>query len=161
MSEVLANNTVEVEGRQLEIVTNIANTQVISPDYFSVMRIPLISGRALDERDLNFFFSSGRRNTRFDCDWSSDVCSSDLPASACLPQSTKPREEHMTDTVERKTLTPEHLLDVYRTMRTIREFEERVHAEFATGEIPGFVHRSEERRVGKSVDLGGRRIIKK
>ena len=25
-------------------------------------------------------------------------------------------------------------------MRTIREFEERVHLEFATGEIPGFVH---------------------
>ncbi|HZJ52369.1 MAG TPA: thiamine pyrophosphate-dependent dehydrogenase E1 component subunit alpha [Actinomycetota bacterium] len=25
-------------------------------------------------------------------------------------------------------------------MRTIREFEERVHTEFATGEIPGFVH---------------------
>src|SRR2546427_10939270 len=25
-----------------------------------------------------FFFSSRRRNTRFDCDWSSDVCSSDL-----------------------------------------------------------------------------------
>ena len=46
----------------------------------------------------------------------------------------------MTDTVERKALTREHLLDVYRTMRTIREFEERVHAEFATGEIPGFVH---------------------
>jgi pyruvate dehydrogenase E1 component alpha subunit len=32
------------------------------------------------------------------------------------------------------------LLDAYRTMRTIREFEERLHAEFATGEIPGFVH---------------------
>ena len=46
----------------------------------------------------------------------------------------------MTDTVERKALTREHLLDVYRMMRTIREFEERVHAEFATGEIPGFVH---------------------
>src|SRR5256886_11882792 len=28
-----------------------------------------------------FFFSSRRRHTRFDCDWSSDVCSSDL--SAC------------------------------------------------------------------------------
>src|SRR2546427_6808671 len=27
-----------------------------------------------------FFFSSRRRHTRFDCDWSSDVCSSDLPA---------------------------------------------------------------------------------
>src|SRR3989475_12609217 len=27
-----------------------------------------------------FFFSSRRRHTRFDCDWSSDVCSSDLKA---------------------------------------------------------------------------------
>src|SRR2546427_3111533 len=29
-----------------------------------------------------FFFSSRRRHTRFDCDWSSDVCSSDLKAAA-------------------------------------------------------------------------------
>src|SRR2546427_10964285 len=28
-----------------------------------------------------FFFSSRRRHTRFDCDWSSDVCSSDLDDS--------------------------------------------------------------------------------
>src|SRR2546430_17214902 len=28
-----------------------------------------------------FFFSSRRRHTRFDCDWSSDVCSSDLPTA--------------------------------------------------------------------------------
>src|SRR2546430_6530932 len=28
-----------------------------------------------------FFFSSRRRHTRFDCDWSSDVCSSDLGKS--------------------------------------------------------------------------------
>jgi TPP-dependent pyruvate/acetoin dehydrogenase alpha subunit len=34
----------------------------------------------------------------------------------------------------------EQLLEAYRTMRTIREFEERLHVEFATGEIPGFVH---------------------
>src|SRR5690606_41083282 len=27
---------------------------------------------------LVFFFSSRRRHTRFSCDWSSDVCSSDL-----------------------------------------------------------------------------------
>src|SRR5688572_32612651 len=27
------------------------------------------------------FFSSRRRHTRFDCDWSSDVCSSDLVAA--------------------------------------------------------------------------------
>src|SRR2546427_9468991 len=32
---------------------------------------------ALD-RDRKFFFSSRRRHTKFDCDWSSDVCSSDL-----------------------------------------------------------------------------------
>src|SRR2546430_5376253 len=32
-----------------------------------------------------FFFSSRRRHTRFDCDWSSDVCSSDLiPRGASL-----------------------------------------------------------------------------
>src|SRR2546430_2827630 len=29
-------------------------------------------------RVVFFFFSSRRRHTRFDCDWSSDVCSSDL-----------------------------------------------------------------------------------
>jgi acetoin:2,6-dichlorophenolindophenol oxidoreductase subunit alpha len=37
-------------------------------------------------------------------------------------------------------LTKEQLLEAYRVMRTIREFEERLHREFATGEIPGFVH---------------------
>src|SRR5256886_7742527 len=31
-----------------------------------------------DHIAFNFFFSSRRRHTRFDCDWSSDVCSSDL-----------------------------------------------------------------------------------
>ena len=37
-------------------------------------------------------------------------------------------------------LTKEQLIEAYRVMRTIRDFEERVHTEFATGEIPGFVH---------------------
>ncbi|MBP5059969.1 thiamine pyrophosphate-dependent dehydrogenase E1 component subunit alpha [Pseudomonas chlororaphis] len=37
-------------------------------------------------------------------------------------------------------LTTEQLLHAYRVMRTIRAFEERLHMEFATGEIPGFVH---------------------
>jgi acetoin:2,6-dichlorophenolindophenol oxidoreductase subunit alpha len=37
-------------------------------------------------------------------------------------------------------LTSDQLRDAYRVMRTIREFEERLHREFATGEIPGFVH---------------------
>src|SRR2546430_812716 len=31
---------------------------------------------------LFFFFSSRRRHTIFDCDWSSDVCSSDLEISS-------------------------------------------------------------------------------
>src|SRR2546427_11253135 len=44
-----------------------------------------------------FFFSSRRRHTRFDCDWSSDVCSSDLrgrrndrEAPRTLPESPLP-----------------------------------------------------------------------
>src|SRR2546430_4230478 len=40
-----------------------------------------------------FFFSSRRRHTRFDCDWSSDVCSSDLvPGGRWLrPARARPR----------------------------------------------------------------------
>src|SRR5574337_296565 len=37
-------------------------------------------------------------------------------------------------------LNKEQLLAAYRTMRTIREFEERLHVDFARGDIPGFVH---------------------
>ncbi len=46
----------------------------------------------------------------------------------------------MTEVAGSTELSKEQLLDAYRTMKTIREFEERVHTEFATGEIPGFVH---------------------
>src|SRR5256886_6204516 len=35
---------------------------------------------------LVFFFSSRRRHTRFDCDWSSDVCSSDLSVGINIPE---------------------------------------------------------------------------
>ena len=37
-------------------------------------------------------------------------------------------------------LSRDELLKIYQTMRTIREFEERVHVEFSRGDIPGFVH---------------------
>jgi len=37
-------------------------------------------------------------------------------------------------------LGKEDLLDAYRTMKTIREFEDRLHVDFARGDIPGFVH---------------------
>src|SRR2546430_10958393 len=40
----------------------------------------VISG-VIHLRRFFFFFSSRRRHTRFDCDWSSDVCSSDLQAT--------------------------------------------------------------------------------
>src|SRR5260370_112079 len=36
---------------------------------------------------LFFFFSSRRRHTRFKCDWSSDVCSSDLVEEVVVPAS--------------------------------------------------------------------------
>src|SRR5688572_33272135 len=51
-----------------------------------------------------FFFSSRRRHTRFDCDWSSDVCSSDLGAGRPLrctsqrPASTAARSAFMSST---------------------------------------------------------------
>src|SRR5688572_32270779 len=43
-----------------------------------------------------FFFSSRRRHTRFDCDWSSDVCSSDL-VYLCMegPQFSTRAESHL------------------------------------------------------------------
>jgi pyruvate dehydrogenase E1 component alpha subunit len=37
-------------------------------------------------------------------------------------------------------LSKAELLTAYRKMRTIREFEERLHVDFARGDIPGFVH---------------------
>ena len=37
-------------------------------------------------------------------------------------------------------LSRDKLIEAYRTMRTIREFEERLHVDFARGDIPGFVH---------------------
>src|SRR5688572_469520 len=39
----------------------------------------------VEKSNVNFFFSSRRRHTRFDCDWSSDVCSSDLTSRAASP----------------------------------------------------------------------------
>jgi len=38
------------------------------------------------------------------------------------------------------TLSKDLLLEAYRKMRTIREFEEIIHRENTTGEIPGFLH---------------------
>src|SRR2546430_10194779 len=40
-----------------------------------------VIGRDYNGDSVCCFFSSRRRHTRFDCDWSSDVCSSDLAGS--------------------------------------------------------------------------------
>ncbi len=38
------------------------------------------------------------------------------------------------------SLDPKKLLNAYRLMKTIRDFEERINIEFTSGDIPGFVH---------------------
>src|SRR5688572_31574306 len=47
-----------------------------------------------------FFFSSRRRHTRFDCDWSSDVCSSDLHPDAAPQVERSERLAAMIEQVE-------------------------------------------------------------
>src|SRR5438270_10465178 len=78
-------------------------------------------------RSLAFFFSSRRRHTRFDCDWSSDVCSSDLTEEAELAL---PCPLH--GALERDVDDAEARLRESRRSRQIR-----------------LQPRSEERRVGK------------
>jgi len=54
------------------------------------------------------------------------------------------------------------LIEAYRSMRTIRDFEERVHDEFTAGGIPGFVHLyagEEASAVGICSHLGDRDVI--
>ena len=54
------------------------------------------------------------------------------------------------------------LLTAYRQMRTIREFEERVHVEFSAGDMPGFVHLyagEEASGVGVCLNLDDRDYI--
>src|SRR5256885_15944221 len=80
------------------------------------------------------FFSSRRRHTRLQGDWSSDVCSSDLIGGSPKGPSSGPSG-------------------------WCPFFDAAGLAGRSTGRSTS--GRSEERRVGKSVDLGGRRIIKK
>jgi pyruvate dehydrogenase E1 component alpha subunit len=59
-------------------------------------------------------------------------------------------------------LSRDELLAAYRRMRTIREFEDAVHVEFAAGNIPGFVHLyagEEASAVGICMHLDGRDAI--
>src|SRR2546430_11825501 len=82
---------------------------------------------------LFFFFSSRRRHTRFDCDWSSDVCSSDLTLDVVMPECDG-------WTVLNKLKSDSKLAGIPVIMVTVVDNE-------AMGLDMGA--RSEERRVGK------------
>src|SRR5256886_10869847 len=87
-----------------------------------------------------FFFSSRRRHTRFDCDWSSDVCSSDLGE---LPErensvSSKP-PDHRTG-AEPMTHPVVHFEIGCRDIAKTQDFYKKLF---------DWKIRSEERRVGK------------
>src|SRR5205085_4930130 len=92
-----------------------------------------------------FFFSSRRRHTRFDCDWSSDVCSSDLE----VPRAFRLKREALAGGTHRN-------YGVVGQPSVTDEIESVLLADLAehvTGTCPittgGNEQRSEERRVGK------------
>src|SRR2546421_8675900 len=89
-------------------------------------------------RAVFFFFSSRRRHTRSDRDWSSDVCSSDLRRLWPRRWSTWPRRMLRRDAWTR-TPTSDVLCAVYRTTSRTE----------ASGFDISRDTRSEERRVGK------------
>ena len=51
MTDVAANASFDVEGRPSNTDINVADTQIISPDYFRAMGISLMRGRSLNDED--------------------------------------------------------------------------------------------------------------
>src|SRR5437879_9147135 len=88
---------------------------------------------------VSFLFSSRRRHTRYIGDWSSDVCSSDLPR-VHEPQINVHRAIH------RPFVTPKKFS---RSFGVVESFVQSVGALFAAEN--GQENRSEERRVGKEL----------
>src|SRR5438270_9081931 len=72
-----------------------------------------------------FFFSSRRRHTRFDCDWSSDVCSSDLAVEfpslmlfACLVAPTGGGATQLADSPTVLKSLPGELVERFERLRS-------------------------------------------
>src|SRR5689334_23553479 len=97
--------------------------------------------RQLDQRDrVFFFFSSRRRHTRWNCDWSSDVCSSDLDAETHEDLRALARAEAVVEFGD--GAGSEDFAELEEAARLLRNLHGQQH--FAR-----LSHRSEERRVGK------------
>src|SRR5260370_26847642 len=84
------------------------------------------------------FFSSRRRHTRFKCDWSSDVCSSDL--CGILLGYLIRRQRAFQGTARRQRARRSVLGHPGTSLRTVR---------WSLRTEKGLRRRSEERRVGK------------
>src|SRR5256886_11076377 len=103
--------------------------------YISIMAV-----RNGEDVDCIFFFSSRRRHTRFDCDWSSDVCSSDLPDTTdTAPNSPMARALHRITPYT----SPQRIFGSVTWKNVIHAPAPRVIAASSSS------LRSEERRVGK------------
>src|SRR5947207_9844887 len=97
---------------------------------------------------LDFFFSSRRRHTRSLCDWSSDVCSSDLVLDA-LVRGVATGEELAAEEQALGWFPRCHLGACQRVQIDAARFRIR-------GPRDGRPIRSEERRVGKECRSRGR-----
>src|SRR4051812_49524603 len=97
-----------------------------------------------------FFFSSRRRHTRLTCDWSSDVCSSDLLLLGVPVDPDRGGDPQLAVRIQRRLV-----------QRGAKRALPRQDADDLLVRIHHRRKRSEERRVGKRVELGGRRSIKK
>src|SRR5205085_7755710 len=98
-----------------------------------------------------FFFSSRRRHTRFDCDWSSDVCSSDLE------RDTDDAEGRVTATSAERPKSASIAALLPRFTGRIVQTPPRFSAVKIEGERAYDLarERSEERRVGKECRTRG------
>src|SRR5690242_20826968 len=87
-----------------------------------------------------FFFSSRRRHTRLTCDWSSDVCSSDLPKLETFHENPL-------------SIRPDRHGDAHAAFNP-----QKVSSAWSrTPTVPPTSVRSEERRVGKECRSRGSR----
>src|SRR2546430_7736548 len=111
-----------------------------------------MSGSEVFEVSASFFFSSRRRHTRFDCDWSSDVCSSDLIKGGHA------QSAHATDLLVTPSAVARFTAEKIDTQNT-HGTGCTLSAAIAAGLAKGLDR--ESGGEGKGGDLGGRRVIKK